>query len=195
MVNPDIHSLNEIFSQLSPDDEEALIALPYRAGLFVSFSDVTGGWEAQEREIQSLTSILREYSEDFCKTEFSQKVLMDCLRARAQWPGWSHNIDTVPAQADRLMILLAPMLSDKELNAFREVLIDIAVAVALAFREEREAREKAENPSILKNLLLFFSGGKEDVLAHANVSRAEKEALAALCTALKYTRVNTAYFS
>src|SRR5688572_2345060 len=99
MVNPDMHSIKEIFSQLAPEDEEALIALPYRAGLFVSFSDVTGGWDAQESEIQSLTSILREYSEDFCKTEFSQKVLMDCLQARSQWPGWSHNIESVPAQA------------------------------------------------------------------------------------------------
>ncbi len=192
MVNPDMHSLNEIFSQLSPEDEEALIALPYRAGLFVSFSDVTGGWEAQEREIQSLTAILREFSEDFCKTEFSQKVLMDCLRARAQWPGWSHNIDTVPAQADRLMILLTPMFSEKELNAFREVIIDIALAVAMAFREEREARDNADNPSMFKNLLSFFSGAKQDALSHINVSKAEKKALASLCTALKSSRAKAA---
>ena len=181
MVNPDMHSLQEIFSQLSPEDEEALIALPYRAGLYVSFSDVTGGWEAQESEMQSLTTILRSYSEDFCKTEFSQKTLMECLRARAKWPGWSHDIETVPEKAKQVMAILDPMFSEKELNGFREVMVDIALAVAMAFREERGQQVR---PSFLSRLV----GSKKDPLSHMNISAAEKKALTKLCKGLGYTR-------
>lgn len=46
-------TISEILSQLSKDDERLLISLPYRAGLYVSFADTTGGWQAQDREIQS----------------------------------------------------------------------------------------------------------------------------------------------
>jgi hypothetical protein len=167
-----------------------LIALPYRAGLFVSFSDVTGGWDAQESEIQSLTSILREYSEDFCKTEFSQKVLMDCLQARAKWPGWSHTIETVPAQAERVMEILDPMFSEKEMNGFREVLIDIALAVAMAFREASEKASASGRSSLIKEIITRLTGkAKKDPLSHMNISAVEKVALGKLCKAIKYTRL------
>lgn len=191
MVNPDMHSLKEIFSQLSPEDEQLLISLPYRAGLFVSFSDVTGGWEAQESEIQSLTTILREYSEDFCKTEFSQKVLMECLQARGKWPSWSHNIDTVPDEARRTIDTLSPMFSDKEMNGFKEVIVDIALAVAMAFREVSEGLSSASRPSVIKNIMDRLTGrGKADPLAHMNISPAEKVALGKLCKAIGYTRLS-----
>jgi len=49
-MNPVVYSVSEIFSQLSPEDERLLISLPYRVGLYVSFSDITGGWEAQDKE-------------------------------------------------------------------------------------------------------------------------------------------------
>ena len=82
--------MEQVFSQFSRQDELVLISLPYRVGLYVSFSDTTGGFEAQEQEMQSLSNILREFAEDFCKSEFSQKVLMESLRQRALWPAWSN---------------------------------------------------------------------------------------------------------
>lgn len=188
MVNPDMHSLIEIFSQLSPADEELLVSLPYRIGLYVSHSDVTGGWDAQESEIASLTEILRDYSNDFCKTEFSQKVLMDCLAMRGKWPGWSQDVESVPAQSSRMMTLLEPMMSEKELSGFCEVLGDIALAVAMAFREEGAFEQ--ERPIVQEILTRLGSIlAEKDPLDHINISASERAALKQLAHALRYSKL------
>ena len=188
MVNPDTHSLIEIFSQLSPADEELIISLPYRIGLYVSHADVTGGWDAQDSEIQSLTAILRDYSNDFCKTEFSQKVLMDCLASRAKWPSWSHGVDDVPNQSLRIVTTLESMMSEKELAGFCDVLTDIGLAVAMAFREGAE--EEGERPivrEILSRLGTVLS--EKDPLEHANISEGERAALKKLARSLRYSKL------
>lgn len=187
MVNPDTHSLIEIFSQLSPADEERVISMPYRIGLYVSHADVTGGWDAQDNEIQSLTAILRDYSNDFCKTEFSQKVLMDCLAARAQWPSWSHDVHDVPLQVGQIIGTLEAMLSEKELRGFCDVLIDVGLAVAMAFRE---GGEEAERPIVREILARIGTALTEkDPLDHVNVSESERAALKKLARAMRYSKL------
>ena len=71
-MNQPVENVSDVLSQLTDEEREAVVALPYRVGLYVSFSDLSGGWNAQEQELEMLTSILREFSEDFCKGEFSQ---------------------------------------------------------------------------------------------------------------------------
>lgn len=182
-----MQNAEDIFLALSPADRQTLISLPYRAGLYVSFCDVTGGWEAQERELQCLTNILRQFSEDFCTAEIAQKALMETLRSRTQWPSWSHSIDTVPEEAGRVITALLSSLSEKEMSAFKEMLVDIALAVAMAFHEDAGfAFEEAPKPGIFSRLL-----GKEksDRLAHTNISKNERAALSRLCAAMNYTKI------
>lgn len=191
-MNKIVQSVEEVFSQLSPDDEKTLISLPYRIGLFVSFADITGGWDAQDQELQSLTGILREFSEDFYKTEFAQKVLMECLHDRGQWPVWSKNIEQVPEESGRIIRLLAPMFPDKDLNDFKEVLIDIALAVAMAFREdENDGRDAAEHGGGVRGILSRLTGAYKhaDPLEHINVSANEKAAILRLIQSLQYARL------
>ena len=189
MVNPDTHSLIEIFSQLSPADEELIISIPYRIGLYVSHADVTGGWDAQDSEIQSLTGILRDYSNDFCKTELSQKVLMDCLAARAKWPSWSHKVDEVPSQISHIVTMLETMLSEKELRGFFDVLIDIGLAVAMAFREG-SGEEEGERPLVREILARIGTAlTEQDPLSHINISESERSALKKLTRAMRYSKL------
>lgn len=181
----------EILSQLSLEDERTLISLPYRAGLYVSFSDVTGGWEAQEKEIQSLTSILRQFSEDFFKTEFTQKVLMETLAARINWLEWSRHIENLPEQVEKMVGVLAGLMEEEELNAFSSVIIDIALAVAMAFQEhgpEGGAVDKQEPPLSLKDRIARMIGAQKgsSPLSHVNISPSEKEALLKLAESLGY---------
>lgn len=192
MNNP-VFNTEEIFSQLSPADERTLVALPYRIGLFVSYADVTGGWDAQDKELQSLTSILREFSEGFFKTDFAQKVLMDCMLDRGQWASWSKQIDTVPQEAARTVQLLKPMLKDKDLVAFKEVLIEIALAVAMAFREEEI--ERKDVPPVgaghVSHILARLTKAEKHSkpLDHINVSANEKAAILRLMDSLQHTRL------
>ncbi len=188
-MNMLVQTLEEIFSQISPTDEETLISLPYRVGLYVSYSDISGGWDAQEKELQALTGILRAYSEDFCKSEFSQKVLMDSLCARDRWPAWSQNIENVPQESARIVKLLTPIFNDSELNEFKEVLVEIALAVAMAFRETGPEMQPMPDQLGFTDLLRRIIGAHptEDPLSHVNISATEKSALLGLCASLSYT--------
>ncbi len=183
--------VSEILSQLSIEDERTLISLPYRAGLYVSFADVTGGWEAQEKEIQSLTAILRQFSEDFFKTEFTQKILMETLAARIDWLEWSRHIEQLPSQVEKMMGVLAGLMEPDDLAGFSSVIIDIALAVAMAFQEQPIDGVKStvpESPASLKDRIARMIGAKkaDAPLSHVNISPAEKSALLVLAKSLGY---------
>lgn len=185
MTTVDMESIEDVLSQLTPRDEALLVSLPYRVGLFVSYADTTGGWDAQEQEMQSLTNILREFTEDYCKSEFAQKVLLETMRQRQNWPVWSQKIENVPREAQQIMSVLKPMFYEKQLSSFREVLIDIALSVAMAFREESEERQN--KPSLVDGLLSLISRAPPDPLEHMNISAHEKTALLRLCQGLGHT--------
>lgn len=181
---------DRIFSEFSHEEEGILISLPYRVGLYVSFADTSGGFEAQEAEMQSLSNILREFAEDYCKSEFSQKVLMESLRARHLWPTWSQGIEAVPEEARHITDLLEMHFDDRALRAFKEVLVDIALAVAMAFREDDGNASSGPRLSGFGEFLGRFigsvTGRKSDPLAHMNVSKNERIALARLCKAMNH---------
>lgn len=182
-------NIEKIFERLAPLQLETLISLPYRAGVYVSYSDISGGWDAQEKELQALTGILRAYSEDFCKEGLPQKVLMDCLCARDRWPAWSQDIEELPVQAAESIRLMGAHFPPDELEQFKEVLIEIALAVAMAFRESTPDAENAPGTSAFTDMLrrIMHRPPAEDPLGHENISAGEKVALHALCGALSYT--------
>lgn len=162
----------------SDSDRAMMIALPYRIGLFVSHSDTTGGWEAQDREMQTLTTILRSYAEDFCKSPFAQGLLLQTLAQRNEWVRWSQGLDHVPGECVAAMYDLRGALDAKEIKSFQGQMMDIAFAVAHAFREEDKTSPK---PTWLGRLF-----GQENRADHENVSAAERAALARLADALDY---------
>ena len=189
-----MQSVAEIFSQLSPEDEKILVSLPYRVGLYVSYADITGGWEAQEKEQQALIAILRQFSEDFYKTEFVQKVLMEALQRRSEWPSWAQDMIAVPQQAEHIGGVLSSMIFEQELESFREVLVDIAMSVAMAFRENGASKpgEGLESrPGGLREFIVRIIGAssRPDPLEHINISDKEKEALLRLADSLHYTKL------
>lgn len=163
----------------SDNDRAMMVALPYRIGLFVSHADTTGGWEAQEREMQTLTTILRSYAEDFCKSPFAQGLLLQTLAQRTEWVRWSQGLDHVPGECVAAMYDLRGVLDAKEIKSFQGQMMDIAFAVAQAFREEH--KNNMPKGSWLGRLL-----GQENRAAHENVSTAEREALSRLADALDY---------
>ena len=71
----------------SEEERQLLIKLPYRAGLWISASDTTGGDESDEAEKQALASIVRGFTEDFLKSEFVEAVMREsAARLRQRGP-------------------------------------------------------------------------------------------------------------
>lgn len=180
--------MESVIAQLSKQDELILMSLPYRVGLYVSFSDTSGGFEAQEQEMQTLSNILREFAEDFCKSEFTQKVLMESLKQRSQWPSWSNNMEHVPEEARHITDLLEAHFDARGLRAFKEVMIDIAMAVAMAFQEGPVETIKPSLWPKFGDMLakMLGKGPNHYTLSHMSISKNERNALKRLCAAIDY---------
>jgi len=194
VINPQSLSIPERLASLSAEDDAILMAFPYRVGLFISYADVSGGWSAQDAEMNTLANILREFAEDFCKGECAQMVLMETLQRRAQWPEWSNAITSVPEDdAHRVIYILDRVVPPKEVSAFKDVMVEIALAVAMAFREvesdpKTPATRKVKKASWLAKLQMLWNGEDDisDPLEHINISDIERAALFRLCRAMDY---------
>lgn len=175
--------IESIFSTLSAQDVDTLIRLPFRVGVWISSSDSTGGEESEARELQALETVISSYAEEYLKSEFVQKLMEKTFSGKKSWPLWAEEIDSVPAECARLMEILEAHLPIREVSAFRDNLIDIAVAVAMVFREE-ETEEGSDSVGIFQKALRFLgiSTGRS---VHVNISRAERKALRKLAAALK----------
>ena len=180
-----------LLARFSDQERELLVALPYRAGLWLSRCDDTGGTESDAAEINALRSIIISFSEDFLKSEFVEEIMKETVMRRGQWPAWEKNTDNVLAECTKAVEIVAAQLEQRDTTSFKHNLIQIAMTVALAYREFDESLPLMEKLKIYmryyrQRLLATIKG--QQILSldeYLNISRAEHEALARLSTALR----------
>lgn len=176
--------------QFNPEQQQLLVRLPYRVGAFISNADSTGGMEADVQEKLALRTLLTAYVQDTLKSPQIQ-VLMEATIARQnEWPQWVDALEGVPGECAEVLALLGEFMHPKELGAFKSNLIEIAITVALAFREIDVTADKIEKISIYSRLWIerwsaFIKGrsltAQDEIL---NVSASEKKALLEIGRAL-----------
>lgn len=175
------------------DDKQKafLIALPYRTGLWISKCDDTGGDEAEARELDALETIVRSYTEDFCKSEFVEELLHATMKHKDQWPAWHTGLDDIPGDCRRAVDLLSPVLERKDIASLKLTLLEIADTVAKAFREEDPEETPMDRLKYSVRQMVYRlqatitnrpAGGHDEFL---NISAAERAAIAALEKALR----------
>jgi hypothetical protein len=130
-----------VLDQLQPEDRTLVVALPYRVGLWISQIDGTGGDEALAMELQALSNIIHGFAHEVFGSEFVQHVMTETLRRKAEWPEWGHALDQIPGECAKALEIMQGHIDDKEMKTYCARLMDIAEAVALAFREY-ESMEK-----------------------------------------------------
>lgn len=177
--------IDTIFSALSYEQKEILIRLPFRVGVWISSSDSSGGEESEARELRALETVIASYAEEYLKSEFVQKLMEKTFAGKAGWSGWTRGIETVPEDCARLMSSLETLLPVRELDAFRENLLDIALAVAMVYREEGEVNESDAPETGIIGALRRLLGVASAQPVHSNISFAERKALSRLAAALK----------
>jgi len=135
-----------------------------------------------------LVNILREFSQDFYKTEFMQKVLMDSLACREQWLLWARELESLPSSLVHIIDVLSNVIDNEDLNQFKEVLIDVALCVAMAFKECDQKETEASSQISVRQLIAKWMGDKKSgrSLEHANISSQEKEALQIIMVSMGY---------
>ena len=182
------------FDKFTEDQRELLAALPYRTGLLVGEGDETGGADASEAEMRALEAIVTGYVEDFCKSEFVEELMRQTLARKGHWNGWRGNIENVPAECRQAVDLLAAHLDRKQLTAFKHNLMEIAMAVAMAYCEYDPSGPLSEKIRVhvdyYKQWIRAYMKkekilGIEDALS---ISRAEQKIIMALKEALQPDR-------
>ena len=94
-------------THFSEEQRQLLIALPYRAGFWVSESDDAGGEEADKIERATLEGIIEGFTADFCKTEVVEELMQNALASKDKWTKWEEDIDKVPEECRAGIELLA----------------------------------------------------------------------------------------
>lgn len=161
--------------QFPADIYQTLIALPYRVGLFVSASDSTGGPASEAKELAALENVVTFYVEDTLKSEFAQSIMLVTLQHKAYWKDWGSDIKSVPNECRDMMAYLEDRVESRNVLAFKGNLLEIAMAVALAYRET-----ESETGFFAKIKRLFSPIKIETVHSnnsHLNISVAEKAAI------------------
>lgn len=174
----------------SEEDKMFLIQLPYRAGLWISASDTTGGDESDEAERQALANIVRGFTEDFLKSEFVEEVMRETVAHRAEWDGWGENVEAIPAEMREGIELAAQHIDYKQIAAFKSSLMDVAMTVAMAYRELDNTTPYAEQLRIysrywLQRVRAYLTKTQPPIMDQfLNISHEEHQAIDALAAAL-----------
>ncbi|MBK6895391.1 MAG: hypothetical protein IPH06_02210 [Alphaproteobacteria bacterium] len=181
-------------NQMDPDDRDMVVSLPYRVGLRVSKSDDTGGNESDEQEMQALSSILSGYAQEVFGSETVQYIISETISKRNKWPEWSGTLEKVEDDCHKAIDVLSSVVDQKEVNAFKQHLIEIGESVAMAFREQ-------QNLGMIAKLKLFMDYKKDKKLAaqkkisvktwdqFLNISAHERRALRSIAGALNITYI------
>lgn len=166
--------------QFPADIYQTMIALPYRVGLYVSNSDSTGGKDSEARELAALENVVTFYVEDTLKSEFSQSIMLVTLQHKAYWKDWAHNIENVPDECRKIAEYLATTIEARDLMSFKANLLEISMAVAMAYREE------VEPVGFVAKIKNLFAPKTEiaDPNTTLNISEAEKTAINQLAEAM-----------
>lgn len=176
--------------QLNKEQRDLLVSLPYRVGLFVSQSDNTGGDDSDDAEMQALDNIITGYAQEIFCAETVQYVISETVRRKSEWVGWSNNLDGIGGECHKALDILYDTVDEKEVNAFKNHLLEIGESVALAFREYGSGTPLAEK---IKMRLIFSKEKKQaekigiiykNWEQFLNISLDERKALRSIATAL-----------
>ncbi|QQG37017.1 MAG: hypothetical protein HYS17_04435 [Micavibrio aeruginosavorus] len=173
------------------EDKLLLIKLPYRTGLWVSASDTTGGDESDEAERQALANIVRGFTEDFLKSEFVEEVMRETVAHMGEWDNWGENIEAIPGEIREGIALAARHIDYKQMAAFKGSLMDVAMTVAMAYREMDESTPFTQQMRIysrywLERVRAYLLKTQPPIMDQfLNISQDEHKALDILSAALR----------
>lgn len=179
---------------LTISQKETLISLPYRAGLWVSQSDESGGSAADEEELQVLSNILHGFTHEIFGSETMQYIMRETVARQDQWESWGADLSSVLDDCAIAVDVLILHTDPKDVHAFQNHIMEIGQAVALAFREYDEAGAVEKLSLWLSYNLgqfkaMLFKKPHVPKQEFFNISGSERKALWALSNALGVNKI------
>ena len=177
--------------KFSEEEVDLLIAIPYRAGLWVSASDSTGGFGAQVDEIEALDEIMEAKAKSgMFESAFVHEIMVEAYSRKNDWHDWTEEINKVHQECHDAVIWISKKLSDRDVKAYGQNVMFIATEVAKAFREYDEEASSFQmfmtNIKIKIDTFIGLITGKEyESESLLNISYKEDLALAKLSQSLQ----------
>ena len=121
--------------QFSAEEREKIISLPYRAGLWLSRSDDDGGVNADYQELHALEDIIEKRASGKFSSSFVKEIMAASLDEQQKWKEWAKHIKTVETDCVAVIGFLKGRITDEDVNAYRDAVMETVTEVAKAFRE------------------------------------------------------------
>ena len=119
----------------SRDERDTLISLPYRVGLWVSSSDSTGGTDSNLQEEVALEKAINSIAQGMFESAFVHEIMSETFLQRQEWRRWSANVQSVPQDCLGAIRILQSRVPQRDIDAYRHILMQVGLEVARAFRE------------------------------------------------------------
>ncbi|MBI4030256.1 MAG: hypothetical protein HY370_01125 [Proteobacteria bacterium] len=178
----------------SDEEKEFLVALPYRAGVWISRTDDAGGLAADAAELEALESIINKKAAGMFESAFVHEVMAEICAGQENWARWAKHASNLPDDCRKAISLMEGRLGRHDMDGYRENVMYIAVEVAKAFREI-DLGAPPSSLSFVGRIKLFLDGiagkpkGKKyEAERLLNISYNEDRALAALSESLGIKR-------
>lgn len=121
--------------EFSKEERTMLASLPYRVGLWVSSSDSTGGSDSDQQEEAALERAITGIAQGMFESAFVHEVIAETFLSKQDWASWAANVQTVPADCVTAVKFMQGRLSQRDIDAYRRILMQVGLEVARAFRE------------------------------------------------------------
>jgi hypothetical protein len=181
-------------SNLTDNQRTTLVSLPYRVGLWVSQSDQSGGVLSDSQELQVLSNIINGFAEDMFGSEVVQMIMTETVRRKSEWGAWAQQVSSVPEDCRFAVDVLGQYADTKDITAFTNHLMQIAEAVALAFREYEDfgvGKKISMHLAFYASLFKARPPGlpRRTLREYLSISTGERSALGALARSLGTTYI------
>jgi hypothetical protein len=166
-------------------DLDTIVSLPYRVGIHVSYAEDEDGDSDDENEMRAIHRAISSYTKRD-KTEepptFVQEVSAEILRRKAEWAKWTEGVFNIEPDCEKAIRILKPVVSDADLKAYINMVLEIAGGVARAYGEFGMPEEK---PKGIMGIVKKVLGGDNTADQPMNVSAAEDDSIARITKALR----------
>jgi hypothetical protein len=144
-------------------------------------SDRTGGSQSDKAEEDALHRVISYFVEDYCQSEFAQNVMTESLAQKSEWLHWTDQAQNILSDCAYVIENLKIHIGEKHIEAFKHNLLEIAMSVAMAYREQNEKEQTSIGHSVKEMFeCIQISLGlkaKPQIDQIMNISKSEKKAI------------------
>ena len=169
-------------SDLTNEERDLIIGLPYRVGVWMGNAEDEGGDEDDAREMVALEKILADLAKMEKVPAFVRELLKETLSRRERWPDWADDTFDILPDCKKAVDVLEAKSGKADRSNFKKTLKKIALQVAGAYGEFGDF-DNDEGKGFVGRLIGKIKGADkaEDFM---NISPGEEEALRNLAEVL-----------